>query len=122
MSDSPSSCETWNIKCNMWLYVLVQQFFMVIFQKLNKSSVNVSRSLNTCLSKILKIKIISIFTSSATQCNISNYWPQCSHNEMSDDHQMTVMCTGQLTGVQEVVIILLKNCCPDIHLEILRKS
>lgn len=66
----------------MWLYVFVQQFCMVIFQKLNKSSVDVPRSLNTSLSKILKIKIISKFTSSAIQCNIRTTGDS---NEMSDD-------------------------------------
>jgi hypothetical protein len=55
---------------------------MVIFQKLNKSSVDVPRFLNTRLSKILKIKIISKFTSSAIQRNIRTTGDS---NEMSDD-------------------------------------
>jgi hypothetical protein len=31
--------DTWNTKLNMCMYVLMQYFDMVIFQKLNKSSV-----------------------------------------------------------------------------------
>jgi len=68
---------------------------MVIFQKLNKSSVNVSRSLNNHLSKILKIKIISKFTSSAIQCNIIITGDSAHIMKCQMTNQMIVMCTGQ---------------------------
>jgi len=68
---------------------------MVIFKKLNKSSVNVPRSLNTHLSKILKIKIISKFTSSAIQCNIRTTGDSAHIMICQMTNQMTVMCTGQ---------------------------
>lgn len=79
----------------MWLYVFVQQFFMVIFQKLNESNVTVSRSLNTHLSKILKIQIISKFTSIAIQCNIRTTGDSAHVMKCQMTNQMTVMCTGQ---------------------------
>ena len=67
---------------------------MIIFQKLNKSSVNVARSLNTRSSKILKIKIISKITSSASQCNIRTTGDSA-HIICQMTNQMTVICTGQ---------------------------
>lgn len=52
----------------MWRYVFMEQFLMVIFQKLS-TSVNVLRFLKSLLSKILKIKIICKFAFSCIQCN-----------------------------------------------------
>ena len=67
---------------------------MVIFKKLNKNCVNALTSLNTHLSKIVKIKIISKFTSSAIQCNIRTTGDSA-HIICHMANQIIVMCTGQ---------------------------